>query len=95
MASETIPARLASAGVSFLGKQVRRRFPIFGRMGDIAIVGNAGLRLANRKGLIDDETAKKFGAQSSSGGQGLSVTEMALIAGAAMRLVSRKKSSRR
>lgn len=58
------------------------------------IVGNAGLRFAHRKGIIDDDMAKRFGADTSAGGSGLSATEMALIAGAAMRVLGRSRSKK-
>lgn len=81
--------------MSFLGKRVRSRFPIVGRFGDLMIVGNAGLRFAHRKGLIDDDMAKKFGAESSAGGAGLSPTEIALIVGAALRVLGRSRAKKR
>lgn len=80
--------------MKFLRKKLAGRFPVLGRMSDVAIVGNAGLRLAHRRGLIDDEMAKKFGATSSSGGAGLSPTELALAGAALLRLLKRAKSKR-
>ncbi len=63
-------------------------------MSDVAIVGNAGLRLAHRRGLINDDMAKKFGAASSSGGEGLSPAELALAGAALMRILKRAKAKR-
>lgn len=66
-----------------------RRFPVVGRMTDVAIVGNTALRVANRRGLVSDDMAKKFGAADSSGGSSVSAAELAMAGAAALRLVQR------
>lgn len=63
-------------------------------MSDVAIVGNAGLRLAHRRGLINDDMAKRFGAANSSGGEGLSPTELALAGAALLRILKRARTKR-
>lgn len=69
-----------------------------GRMADVALVSNTALRFANRRGLVSDETAKKFGAVDSSGGSGVSAAELAMAGAAALRLgrrfVGRRRSRR-
>ena len=65
------------------------------RMGDLVLVGGVALRFANRRGLISDDMAAKFGAPSSSGGTGLSASEMALVGAAALRLLKGAKNKRR
>ncbi len=80
--------------MSFLRRTVQKRFPATAKLGDVMIVGNAGLRFAHRQGWIDDDMAKRFGAASGSGGTGLSATELALIAGAALRIVGRARSKK-
>ncbi len=73
--------------MGFVRNKVSSRFPALGRLGDIVLVGGVVLRFANRRGLISDQTAAKFGAPSSPGGSGLSVSEMALAGAAALRLL--------
>jgi hypothetical protein len=80
--------------MGFLRERVVGRFPLIGRLADVAIVGNAGLRLAHRKGLIGDEAAAKFGATKSSGGTGLSAPELAMVMAAAWRLFGRSRIRR-
>ncbi len=63
-------------------------------MSDVAIVGNAGLRLAHRRGLINDDMAKRFGANTSSGGEGLSAAELALAGAALLRLLKRARTKK-
>lgn len=65
------------------------RFPVVGRMTDVALLSNTALRLAHRKGLVSDETAQKFGAASGSGGSAVSAAELAMAAAAALRLIRR------
>ncbi|MFT7600788.1 MAG: hypothetical protein ACI8TP_003736 [Acidimicrobiales bacterium] len=81
--------------MGFLRKRVASRFPVFGRMADVALVSSAALRLANRRGLVSDEMAKKFGATNSSGGSGVSAAEMAMAGAAALRLARRLLRRRR
>jgi len=73
--------------MGFLRNSVTSRFPALGRLGDLVLVGGVVLRLANRRGLISDQTAAKFGAPSSSGGSGLSIAEITLAGAAALRLL--------
>lgn len=80
--------------MKFLRKKLAGRFPVLGRMSDVVIVGNAGLRFAHRRGLIDDDMAKRFGAANSSGGDGVSAAEMALVGAALMRILKRARSKR-
>ena len=83
--------------MGFVRNKIVQRLPggtAVGRLTDIAIVGNAGLRWANRRGWVSDEMAERFGASTSSGGTGLSAKELALVALAAMRLVSRVRKRR-
>ena len=58
-----------------------------GRVADLAIVGGTALKLAQRKGLISDETAQKLGASDSSGGTNVSIGEIAILAMALWRLI--------
>lgn len=53
----------------------------------MAIVGGTALKLAQRKGLISDETAQKLGASDSSGGTNVSIGEIAILAMALWRLI--------
>jgi len=81
--------------MGFLKKRLLRRFGPAGRFADVAIVGGAALRMAQRKGFITDETAQKFGSANSSGGEAVSAAEMMLIAGAAWRLMRKMISGRK
>jgi len=81
--------------MGFLKKRLLRRFGPAGKLADVAIVGGAALRMAQRKGLITEETANKFGSASSSGGEAVSAAEMMLIAGALWRLLRKMVSSRK
>ncbi len=69
------------------GNKLTSRFPALGRVGDIVLVAGFVLRFLNRRGIVSDETTAKLGAPSSSGGSGISVSEMALVAAAALRLL--------
>ncbi len=81
-----------SRSMGYLRRKLSGRFPLLGRFSDLAIVGNAGLRLAHRRGLIDDDMAKRFGATTSSGGDGLSAAELALAGAALLRLAKRARN---
>ena len=72
-----------------------RRFGPAGRIGDVALVGGAALSYAQRKGYITEDTAKKFGASTSSGGASLSISETMLLLGAVWRLVRRILAGRK
>lgn len=80
--------------MGFVRNRLAGRFPILSRMGDLVLVAGVALRFANRRGLVSDEMAAKFGAPSSSGGAGLSVSEMALAGAAALRLLQGAKKRR-
>lgn len=84
--------------MGFLKKRLLRRFGPAGKLADVAIVSGAALRMAQRKGLITEETARKLGGKNSSAGEAVSAAEMMLIAGASWRLLrkltSRKKPER-
>ena len=58
-----------------------------GRIADLAVVGGTALKLAQRKGLISDDMAKKLGASDSSAGSSVSFGEMAILAMALWRLL--------
>ncbi len=66
-----------------------------GRAADLAVVGGAALKFAQRQGLITEDTAKKLGASDSSGGTSLSIGEMALLGMALWRLISQFRSRQR
>lgn len=72
----------------------QRRSRALGRIGDLVLVGGVVLRFANRRGWVSDETAAKLGAPSSPGGTGVSVSELALAAAAALRLVKAARTRR-
>lgn len=72
----------------------RGRASRFGRIGDLVLVSGALLRFANRRGWVSDATAAKLGAPSSPGGRGVSVSEMALAVGAALRLLKAVRTRR-
>lgn len=55
-------------------------------MTDVAMVAAAGLRFAQRRGLIDGNLLSNFGLGGDGDGQ-LSIGEMLLAAGAAWRLI--------
>ena len=63
------------------------RLRAFGRIGDIVLVSGVVLRFANRRGWVSDELTTKLGAPSSSGGAGVSISEVALAGAAAARLL--------
>ncbi|NNF55835.1 MAG: hypothetical protein HKN03_15515 [Acidimicrobiales bacterium] len=81
--------------MGLLRNTVSRRFSVLTRIADLALVGGLVLRFANRRGLISDETAAKLGAPSSPGGTGVSISEMALVGAAALRLIKAAKSRAR
>jgi hypothetical protein len=56
-------------------------------LGDVVLVAGFVLRFLNRRGFVSDELAARLGAPSSSGGAGISVSEMALLGAAALRLL--------
>lgn len=72
----------------------RRTSRAVGRIGDLVLVSGVVLRFANRRGWVSDETAARLGAPSSSGGTGVSVSELALAAAAALRLVKAVRTRR-
>lgn len=74
---------------NLIKNRLLRRFGPAKRLTDVALVGGAALKYAQRKGLVSEDTAKKFGASNSSGGAKLSIGEMILLAGAALRLIKR------
>lgn len=81
--------------MGILKNRLLRKFTPGGKAADAAILGGAALRMAARKGIITPETAAKFGAKESSGGEALSAAEMMLLIGAAWRLMRRVFSGRR
>ncbi len=80
--------------MGFIRRTFTRRFPLLGRLGDVAIVGGTALRFANRRGLISDDMAKKFGAPTSSAGSSVSAGEIALAVAAAYRLATKARTRR-
>lgn len=78
--------------MNFLTNRLLRRFGPAGRLADLAVVGGAALKFAQRNGLITEDTARKLGASNSSAGTSLSVGEMALLAMAVWRLISQFRS---
>lgn len=80
--------------MGLIKNRLLKRFGPAGRMADAAIVGSAAIKLAQKRGIITDETAKKFSAPGSSGGESLSVAEMVLLAGAVLRLAKKLLSGR-
>jgi len=73
--------------MKFLTRRLLGRIGPAGRVADLAVVGGAALKLAQRKGLISDEVAHKLGASNSSGGTNVSIGEIAILAMALWRLV--------
>lgn len=80
--------------MNFLTNRLLRRFGPAGRLADAAIVGGAALKFAQRRGLVSNETARKFGATDSPAGAGLSVGELILVVMAALRLFRQFRNSR-
>jgi len=79
--------------MSFLRNRLLRRFSPLGRLADIALVGGMLVRLAQRKGWVDEEQVSRFGLAGATGGS-MALPEMALAVGAAWRLLRRKKRRR-
>lgn len=73
--------------MKFLTRRLLGRLGPAGRVADLAVVGGTALKLAQRKGLISDETAKKLGASTSSAGSSVSLGEMAILVMALWRLI--------
>jgi len=71
----------------FIKKRLLGKFGPTKRITDAALVGGAALSYAQRKGWVTESTAKKLGSESSAGGADLSIGEIALLAGAAWRLL--------
>jgi len=80
--------------MGFLKSRLLRRFTPFGRMTDLAMVAAAGLRFAQRRGIIDRNLLSGFGLGGDGDGK-FSVTEMMLVGGAAWRLARKLLSRRR
>jgi len=80
--------------MGLIKNRLLKRFGPAGRLADAAIVGGAAIKLAQKKGIITEDTAKKFSAPGSSGGESLSFAEMALLAGAVLRLIKKFLSGR-
>lgn len=73
--------------MNFLTRRLLGRLGPAGRVADLAIVGGAALKFAQRKGLVSDQTAQKLGASDSSGGSNVSIGEILLLLMALWRLV--------
>ena len=80
--------------MGFLRSNAVGRFPALKRIGDFVLVGGFVLRFLNRRGLVSDELTARLGAPSSSGGSGISVSEMALVGAAALRLLNGVRNRR-
>ncbi|NNE95944.1 MAG: hypothetical protein HKN24_07940 [Acidimicrobiales bacterium] len=80
--------------MGFVRNKMAGRFPALGRLGDVVLVAGFMLWFLNRRGLVSDEMAAKLGAPSSSGGAGISVSEMALVGAAALRLAKGVRNRR-
>ncbi len=80
--------------MNLLTNRLLRRFGPAGRFADAVIVGGAALKFAQRKGLVNEQTARRFGAAGSSAGASLSLGEMFLLGMALLRLI-RHFTSRR
>lgn len=74
-------------GMKFLTRRLLGRLGPAGKIADLAVVGGTALKLAQRKGLISDETASRLGASNSSAGSSVSFGEMAILVMALWRLV--------
>lgn len=81
--------------MKFLTNRLLRRFGPVGRAADLAVVGGAALKFAQRKGFVSEDTARKLGASNSSAGSAISMGEMALLAMALWRLISQFRSRQR
>lgn len=73
--------------MDFFKNRLLRRFGPVGRLADVALVGGAALKFAQRKGLVSDATARKLGATDSPAGSSISIGEMLLVVAAALRLI--------
>lgn len=80
--------------MSFLRNRLFRRFSPLGRIADIALVGGVLVRLAQRKGWVNDDQVARFGLSGASS-EPMALPEMALALGAGWRLLRRKKTKRR
>ena len=80
--------------MNFLTNRLARRLGAAGRFADAVIVGGAALKLAQRKGLVNEQTARKFGAADSSAGASLSLGEMFFLGMALFRLIRHFNSGR-
>lgn len=80
--------------MNFLKNRLLRRFGPAGRLADVAVVGGAALKYAQRKGYLTDETARKLGAAESSAGSKLSIGELLLVAFALYRLIKQVAAKR-
>lgn len=79
---------------NLIKNRLLRRFGPAKRLTDVALVGGAALKYAQRKGYVTEQTAKKFGASNSSGGSKLSIGEIILLAGAVMRMLKKMLAGR-
>ncbi len=67
--------------MKFITNRFYNRFPKIGLLADLALVGSAATKIAQRRGFS--------GANSLGVSQSLSTTEMMLAGGAALRILSR------
>ncbi len=78
--------------MSFLRNRVLRRLSIIGRIADLILVGGMALRLAQRRGWINNHRVIEYGLDDETVGQPLVIAEIAMAAAAMLRLMRRKKS---
>lgn len=77
--------------MGFLRNRLLRRFSIIGRIADLAMVGGIAVRFAQRKGWISGSQSDQAGLAGAADGSARGVAEVALAAGAAWRLLRRKR----
>lgn len=82
--------------MGFLRNRLLRRFTLFGRIADAALVAGAGIRFAHKKGWLSDDQLASFGLDkmaNDNASSAMGFGDMALLAGAAWRFLGRRRSS--
>jgi hypothetical protein len=81
--------------MGFLRNRLLRRFSIVGRLADVALVASFALRLAQRKGWINDDQLDQFGLSDvTKSGSTMGLGQLALAGAAAARLVRKRRGRR-
>lgn len=77
--------------MGFLRNRLLRRLGPLGRIADVALVGGMAVRLAQRRGWMSDGQIDRMGLTGVVGGKSAGMGEIALAAGAALRLLRNRK----